>query len=106
MEIEYNPLNHLGILLMQGGIPFEDADRAEMGQLLYPSRADRRCSIIFGPGSIGYDNGNLEIQGLLTDVEAMSDTVAGNLTVIDVLTRIIHDWKYYKEVYEDEDEDD
>ena len=104
METEYNPLNHLGRLLLMRGIPFEDADRAEMGQLLYPSRADRRCSIIFGPGSIGYENGNLEIQGLLTDVEAMSDSVAGNLTVIDVLVRITRDWKYYEEEYEDEDD--
>lgn len=104
MEIEYNPLNHLGILLLKRGIPFEDADRAEMGQLLYPSRADRRCSIIFGPGSIGYEDGNLEIQGLLTDLEAMSDSVAGNLTVIDVLARITRDWKYYEEEYEDEDD--
>lgn len=104
MEIEYNPLNHLAILLLKSGVPFEDADRAEMGQILYPSRADRRCSIIFGPGSIGYEDGNLEIQGLLTPEEERSDTVAGNLTVIDVLARIARDWKYYEEEYEDEDD--
>ena len=104
MEIEYNPLNHLAILLLKMGIPFEDADRAEMGQILYPSRADRRCSIIFGPGSIGYENGDLEIQGLLTDAEAMSDSVAGNLNVLDVLARITRDWKSYEEEYEDEDD--
>jgi hypothetical protein len=99
MKIEYSPLNHLAKLLLQLNIPFEDPNRKSMGQILYPNNANRRCSIIFGPGSLGYEDGLLEIQGLTTEEEARRDDVVGNLTVVDVLNRIAEDWSEYRNVY-------
>lgn len=102
MKIEYNPLNNLAQMLLKLNIPFEDPSRESMGQILYPNDVDRRCSIIFGPGSYGYEDGLLEIQGLLTDEEETTNDVLGYLTVGDVLARIMRDWEVNKDEYESE----
>ena len=58
------------------------------------TRTPFTCSVIYGYGSYGYDNGLLEIMGLLTPEELEYDSVCGYLTAEDVFQRID---KHYKE---------
>ena len=50
------------------------------------------CTVIQGPGTIGYEEGLLEISGLLTDEEYELDSVIGGLTADDVFQRIRSHW--------------
>ncbi len=58
----------------------------------------RRCSVIFGSGTYGYEKGLLEIMGLLTPEEEEMDSVVGYLSAENVFERISKDWAEYKEV--------
>lgn len=51
------------------------------------------CSVIYGWGSYGYDEGLIEIMGLLTPEEEECDDVRGYLTADDVFNRIKKHWE-------------
>lgn len=61
------------------------------------SFGNRRCSVIFGSGTYGYEKGLLEIMGLLTPEEEEMDSVVGYLTAENVFDRISKDWAEHKE---------
>ena len=86
-EDEFSKLVHL---LTDDGIPFELKWRLGGRQLIYPNREIWVCDVICNPGSYGYENGLLEIMGL---VEIDGDTVEGWLTAEEVFERIKNHYK-------------
>lgn len=92
-----NPIIELRNRLDEAGIPYENVDASEISRVHYPSR-DFICSAIWGKWSYGYENGLIEIMGLLTPEEEECDEVVGNLTVDEVFNRIKNDWEKNKEV--------
>ena len=95
-----NPLTELRRLLNEAGIPYEDNSEllsvSIMDRVWY--RRDRNviCSAVWGMGSYGYEDGLIEIMGLLTDEEREKDDVVGYLTPEEVFRRIKEDWKRFK----------
>ena len=93
-----NPIIELRDRLDEAGIPYENVDGCGMSRVHYPHRYPFVCSAIWGEGSYGYENGLIEIMGLLTPEEEEYDSVVGNLTVDEVFNRIKNDWEESKEV--------
>lgn len=79
-------------LLKQKGISFDIRWRLGGIQIMYPSKDDTICSAICFPGSYGYEDGLIEIMGL---VENNYDSVEGYLTAEEVFQRIV---KHYESV--------
>lgn len=78
-------------MLDNAGIPYERDDSNgifSMNRIKYPSKENCECSVIYGFGSYGYDDGTLEIMGLLTPEEEEYDQVIGWLTADEVFERI------------------
>lgn len=92
----------LADMLFDYCIPFEvttDADGNENNQIWYPSKENNVCDVICHKYSYGYEQGLLEIMGLLTENESEIDSVAGWLTPEDVFERIWRHWtKNYTQV--------
>lgn len=57
-------------------------------QICVPSRTNCEFDVICHKGSYGYEEGLLEIMGLLTEEEAEEDSVLGYLSAEDVIERI------------------
>lgn len=93
-----NPIDELRNRLDEASIPYENMDRYGMSHIHYPSDNHFICSAIWGEGSYGYENGLIEIMGLLTPKEEEYDNVVGDLTVDEVFNRIKNDWEKRKEV--------
>lgn len=74
-------------MLNVAGIPYEVAYPFDKPQIIYPSKENRVCDAICHRGSYGYEDGLLEIMGLV-DEEA-GDEVEGYLTADDVFRRIV-----------------
>lgn len=93
-------IDKLKKMLDDNDIPYEYS-RTVTGSdhICYPEVAtrNRRCSIIFGPATYGYEKGLLEIMGLLTPEEEEMDSVVGYLTAENVFGRISKDWAEHKE---------
>lgn len=82
-------------LLFDHCVPFEvttDAEGNKYNQVWYPSKEESVCNAICHKYSYGYENGLLEIMGLLTEEESKVDSVAGWLTAEDVFERIWRHW--------------
>lgn len=92
-----NPIIELRNRLDEADIPYENVDAFGVSRVRYPSN-DFICSAIWSKGSYGYENGLIEIMGLLTPEEEEYDEVVGNLTVDEVFNRIKNDWEKRKEV--------
>ncbi len=97
-------IDKLKKMLDDASIPYESNEftygaMMEPDQICYPkaSLIARRCSIIFGRGTYGYEDGLLEIMGLLTPEEEEYDSVVGYLSAEEVFERINEDWAEYKE---------
>lgn len=88
-----NPIIELRDRLDEASIPYENVDGCGMFRIHYPSCRNCVCSAIWGRGSYGYENGWIEIMGLLTPEEEECDDVVGNLTVDEVFYRIKNDWE-------------
>lgn len=87
----YAEFDKLVKMLDDAGIPYEREDSVgffTMDRVKYPSIDDCECSVIYGYGSYGYDDGTLEIMGLLTPEEEEYDQVVGYLTAEEVFERI------------------
>lgn len=98
VDIELDEFHKLVFMLNEAGIPYErdddpDDSTMDMKRIHYPQNNKFVCSAIFGHGSYGYEDGLLEIMGLLTDEELKIDNVLGHLTAEDVFQRIK---KHYK----------
>lgn len=94
-----NEFDKLVSMLDKAGIPYErddedDDSSMDMKRIHYPQTNNFVCSVIFGHGSYRYEDGLLEIMGLLTDEERKWDSVCGHLTAEDVFQRIK---KHYEE---------
>ncbi len=99
VDIKLDEFHKLIFMLNKEGIPYEKADEPDdssmdMKRIHYPQDNKFVCSVIFGHGSYGYEDGLLEIMGLLTDEEYKIDSVLGGLTAEDVFKRIK---KHYEE---------
>lgn len=71
-------------------------------QVFYPSKENAICDAICHPYSYGFDEGLLEIMGLVPD--EVGDDVEGHLTAEDVLKRIIeHRQNEVKKLFEKEE---
>lgn len=82
-------------LLDKNNIPYEETTNSVGGsiQLWYPNKNNAVSDAICHKYSYGYDEGLLEIMGLV-DVDKIGDTVEGYLTAKEVFDR----WsKHYKE---------
>ena len=92
-EIEYEGLKtceemvRLIEKLKMSHIPFEIGNNLGTVQLFYPTKHFCDCDVICYGFSYGYEEGLLEIMGLV-DEEAVGDTVEGWLTADEVFTRI------------------
>ena len=85
------------ITLLEGAhVPYETREhwRGTI-QVAYPSFENTICDVVCFPGSYGYEQGLLEIMGLV-DEEEVGDTVEGYLTATEVFQRI---YKNCKERY-------
>ncbi len=74
-------------MLTAAGIPFEVNEIQNTRQVCYPNIKNKICDAICFPGSYGYEDGLLEIMGLV-DSEAVGDDVEGWLTAEKVFKRI------------------
>ena len=116
VNIKLNEFNKLVLMLDKAGIPYERDENSSMGMkyIHYPQTNNFVCSVIFGHESDGYEDGLLEIIGLLTEKEHEIDSVCSHLTADDVFQRIKkHFNKYYEEIarailigYGGDDQDD
>lgn len=100
-----NEFDKLIKMLDDAGIPYERNDdkndlscfgieREPMRRIKYEKNDNFCvCSVICGYGSYGYEEGLLEIMGLLTPEEEQLDSVAGYLTADDVFNRIKKHWE-------------
>lgn len=92
MRYKYEEIQKLKEMLDERGIPnyFCPMENWEEGyHIYYPNRENTVCSIIMFPFSYGFENGKLEIMGLLTEEEAEWDSVVGNLSAEEVFRRIV-----------------
>lgn len=94
-----NPLTELRRLLNEAGIPYEDNSEllrvSIMDRVWYRRDGNVICSAVWGMGSYGYEDGLIEIMGLLTDEEQEKDDVVGYLTPEEVFRRIKKDWETF-----------
>ena len=90
--VTYAEIFKLNVMLTAAEIPHDIHTRLGGFQILYPGRGDWVCSVICFPGSYGFEEGLLEIMGLV-DHEVTRDSVQGHLTAEDVFERIAADYK-------------
>lgn len=103
-----NEFDKLCKMLDDAKIPYERNDdknnlscfgvnREPMRRIVYGPDPDKDrvcvCSVICGYGSYGYEEGLLEMMGLLTPEEMECDSVKGWLTADDVFNRIKRHWE-------------
>lgn len=92
-----NPLNKLRSLLTISGIEFRNKGEVTLaGDYLdrvhyYNKKGVLICSAIYGKHTYGYEEGLIEICGLLSDKEKEYDNVLGWLSPEEVYFRI---WEY------------
>lgn len=83
-------------MLKDAGIPYEVACTSfGEPQIIYPNSKDKVCDAICQHGSYGYEDGLLEIMGLV-DEEEIGDVVEGWLTADEVFKRIKKHWEEHK----------
>lgn len=94
-----NPLTELRHLLDEAGIPYKNNPESFMFSIMdrvcYMRDENVICSAIWGPNSYGYEEGQIEIMGLLTEEEQERDNVVGYLTPEEVFRRIKEDWERF-----------
>ena len=88
MNAKYQEILRLKAMLTNANIPFFFDEFLNGGQICYPAREGRICSVIEHDGSYGRESDTLEIMGLLTKKEQKHDDVCGNLTAETVFRRI------------------
>lgn len=88
--IKITEMTKLGSFLELAGIPYEVTDCWGTPQIWYPSKEDATCDVICHRGSYGYEEGLLEIMGLVD--ESHGDDVEGYLTANEVFRRILNDY--------------
>lgn len=87
-------ISKLYLMLCEADIPCDVRLLYDGWQLLYPSLTHPVCDVIFHSGSYGYDDGLLEIMGLV-DIEKVGDEVEGYLDAEEIFKRIE---KYHKSI--------
>lgn len=88
LDESYTEILKLHKLLIDANIP-HTLDRFLDGwQIVYPNTKSRVADAIQHYGSYGNEKNLLEIMGLLTPIEAESDSVLGCLTAEDVFNRM------------------
>ncbi len=96
---KYNEIFKLKEMLEKEKIPFSFFDNSDnfggykMYRIAYPYGKDCKCSVVEGAFSYGGDVDLLEIMGLLTMEEGITDGVCGWLTADEVFKRIKTDYK-------------
>ena len=76
----YYELAKVRTALIHYNIPYEDKSDLFMDRLHFINKYGVPCSVIFGPGSYGYDEGRLEAMPLVTLSEDETfDDVEGHL---------------------------
>ena len=85
-------MSKLFLLLAEADIPFETREIYNTVQICYPSIEDTVCDAICHEYSYGFNEGLLEIMGLV-DEEEVGDTVEGYLTADEVFARIKADYE-------------
>lgn len=92
--INFTQMFKLMAMLSETKIPFDIITLADGLQVAYPDNSrDRRCSVILHNFSYGHQAGCLEIMGLLTEEEAVYDSVTVLETAEEVFERIRNDWE-------------
>ena len=84
-------MSKLFLLLCAADIPFETRELFDTMQICYPSIESTICDAICHEYSYGYEQGLLEIMGLV-DPE-VGDSVEGYLTANEVFARIKADYE-------------
>ena len=80
-------------MLVKEEIPFGFREGLCNGyQIRYPNHVECVCSVIQHDYSYGKEEDLLEIKGLLTDEELMSDGIVGYITAEEVFERIKAHW--------------
>ena len=88
-----NEMSKLIALLEAAHVPYET--RPHWGgsiQVGYPNFENKICDAVCFRGSYGYEQGLLEIMGLV-DEEEVGDTVEGYLTAMEVFQRIYNNYR-------------
>ena len=89
-----NEMTKLIALLEVAHVPYEVRphwdDTIQVG---YPNFENTVCDAVCFPGSYGYEQGLLEIMGLV-DEEEVGDNVEGYLTAMKVFQRIFRHYRY------------
>lgn len=88
-------MSKLFLLLADADIPFETREIFDTMQICYPSFDDLICDAICHQYSYGYEQGLLEIMGLVDP--GIGDTVEGYLTADEVFARIKADYEKRQE---------
>lgn len=91
-----NEMSKLIALLETAHVPYETRPHWHGSiQVGYPNFENTVCDAVCFPGSYGYEQGLLEIMGLV-DEEEVGDTVEGYLTGTEVFQRIFRHYRYDK----------
>ena len=89
-----NEMSKLIALLETAHVPYETRSHWNGSiQVGYPNFENTVCDAVCFPGSYGYEQGLLEIMGLV-DEEEVGDTVEGYLTAVEVFQRIYKHYRY------------
>lgn len=89
-----NEMSELIALLETAHVPYETRPHwDDTIQVCYPDSENTVCDAVCFPGSYGYEQGLLEIMGLV-DEEEVGDTVEGYLTAVEIFQRIFRHYRY------------
>ena len=89
-----NEMSKLIALLETAHVPYETRPHwFGSTQIGYPNFENTICDVVCFRGSYGYEQGLLEIMGLV-DEEEVGDTVEGYLTATEVFQRIFKHYRY------------
>ena len=88
-----NEMSKLIALLENAHVPYETRPHwFDTIQIGYPNFENTVCDVVCFRGSYGYEQGLLEIMGLV-DEEEVGDTVEGYLTATEIFQRIYDDYR-------------
>ena len=89
-----NEMSKLIALLETAHVPYETRQHWFGSiQIGYPNFENTICDVVCFRGSYGYEQGLLEIMGLVNE-EEIGDTVEGYLTATEVFQRIFKHYRY------------
>lgn len=88
-----NEMSKLIALLEAAHVPYKTRPHWSGSiQVGYPNFENTVCDVICFPGSYGYEQGLLEIMGLVNE-EEIGEGVEGYLTATEVFQRIYNDYR-------------